>query len=447
MILYANAAAGKLLSAGGGGVAGTTLRTSVSRDERRRFDALFETGRQGAASAEIRLRGRRGGRRVNLSLRPLLDRGDVMVAAVLTDLAEQKKTADALEAERLARSILEQAGEPILVCDRNGLIIRASRSATKLAGRDPLFQSFQTVLPLRATDDDRPYPHRRKDLTPARGLGVRFERPDGASFRLILNADPLRTAAGRVGTVVTLTDVTRLREAEEAREKLLTQLEQANRELVAVEALSLAGLTLATIDQLVHSIVSRVAATMNADIAELFLVRGDRLELVASVPPPGPRAKVSLAVGTGFAGTVAKLRRSLVVSDVRSSRLFVRPDLKRRVRSLLGVPLLSDEKVLGVLHAGWRDGHEPDSTQQRFLEIMAARAATAIAAQLLTEELEEQRLAAQSAASENARLYEEQRRVATTGELRPPAADGRGPRPRRHLTASHRTRARGRRPQ
>ncbi|RPI29988.1 MAG: PAS domain-containing protein, partial [Actinomycetota bacterium] len=212
MILYANAAAGKLLSAGGGGVAGTSLRTSVFRDERRRFDALFEAGRQGAASAEIRLRGRKGGRPVNLSLRPLSDRGDVMVAAVLTDLAEQKKTADALEGERLARSILEQAGEPILVCDRNGLIIRASRSAARLAGRDPLFQSFEAVLPLRATDGDRSYPPRRKRLTPTRGLEVRFERPDGASFRLVLNADPLRTAAAVVGTVITLTDITRLRE-------------------------------------------------------------------------------------------------------------------------------------------------------------------------------------------------------------------------------------------
>jgi PAS domain S-box-containing protein len=414
MILYANAAASQLLAAGGGGVAGTSLRASVSRDERRRFDALFEAGRRGPHSAEIRLRGRRGGRPINLSLRPLADRSDVMVSAVLTDLAEHRKNEKVLEAERLARSILEQTGESILVCDLDGVIIRASRSVASLIGRDPLFQAFQAVLPLRTTDGDRPYPSRFAGPTPTRGLEVRFERPDGVSFRLVLNADPLRTAAGRIGTVVTLTDVTRLREAEEARERLLADLEQTNRELGAVEALSLAGLTLTTMGQLAHSIVSTVAAVMNADVAALWLVRGERLELAASVPPLQPHLKSSIGVGTGFVGTVAKLRRSLVVSDVRSSRLVKRRELIRRVRSLLGVPLLAEAKALGVLHVGWRDGHEPDITQQRFLEIVAARASAAISAQLLTDELDEQRLAAQSAASESARLYEEQRRIATT---------------------------------
>jgi GAF domain-containing protein len=396
MILYANAAAAKLLSAGGG--AGASLRTSVFRDERRRFDALFEAGRQGPISAEIRLRGRKGGRPVNLSLRPIADRGDVMLAAVLTDLAEQKKTEEALEAERLARSILEQAGEPILVCDTKGLIIRASRSATRIVGRDPLFQSFKAVLPLRAIDDGKPYPPRRQGPTPARGLEVHFERPDGASFRLILNADPLRTPAALVGTIITLTDVTRLREAEETREKLLAELEQSNEELAAIESLSLAGLTLHTSDQLAHSLVSKVGATMKADEASLLLARGDRLDLVASVPPVQSQQQFSIEIGTGFAGAIAKLRRTLVVPDVRSGTIVKREELRQRVGSLLGVPLLADDELVGVLHVGWRDRLEPNVAQERFLEIMAQRAATVLLAQRLKDELgvlyEQQREAA-----------------------------------------------------
>lgn len=65
MILYANAAAGRLL-ASAGGLAGTDLRSFVRRDERRRFDALLAVGRHSPIDAEIRLRGATGGRPVSL---------------------------------------------------------------------------------------------------------------------------------------------------------------------------------------------------------------------------------------------------------------------------------------------------------------------------------------------------------------------------------------------
>ncbi len=335
---------------------------------------------------------------------------------MLTDLAEKKKTEEVLQAERLARSILEQAGEAIVVCDTNGVIVRASRSVTKLAGQNPLFQAFEAVLPLHTADRRRPFsPKERSRFKSARGLQVRLDRPDGASFQLILTAEPLRTPAqGHVGTVITLTDMTSLKQGEEAREALHRDVAQANRELAAIESLSLAGLQLANLDQLVHSIVSQVALTMAADQATLLLARGDRLELAARVPPLEPHPYLSIEIGAGFAGTIAAMRRSLFVEDARSSRLIERRELRRQVRSLLGAPLVNEDRVLGVLHVGWRHKHDADIRQQRFLEIIAQRAAAMISARLLTEELHEQRLAAESVALENARLYEEQQRIATT---------------------------------
>ena len=62
--------------------------------------------------------------------------------------------------------------------------------------------------------------------------------------------------------------------------------------------------------------------------------------------------------------------------------------------------------MLGVLHVGWRQRHLADDRQQRFLEIIAGRAAASIAARALTEELDEARLQAEALAAENARLYE-----------------------------------------
>ena len=411
-ILYANAAAARLLPAGGG-LIGTSLRTCVRRDERDFFDAVFEAGRRGETSAEIRLRGRTGGRPVYLSLRLMEDRGDQMIVAVLTDLTDRKRTEKVLRAERLARSILEQTGEAILVCDRDGTIVRASRAVAKLAGQNPVLRAFGDVLPLQSNGHRRFSLTRRAKTLRTRGLEVHFERSDGAAFDLILNADPLRGEdRAPLGTIVTLTDVTRLKQAEQAREELLREVEQANRELAAIESLSVAGLGLANLDQLVHSIVSQTAQAMGADRATLLLVRGSRLESAARVPPLDPNDRFSLPIGSGFAGTIAKLRRSLFVADTKASQLVRRETLRHQTGSLLGAPLVDHDECLGVLHVGWKARHDADVRQQRFLEIIAQRAAALIAARMMTEELDEQRLAAESAARENARLFAEQQRIA-----------------------------------
>ena len=417
VILYGNVAAARLLPVGRG-LVGTNLRTCVRRDERELFDAVFEAGRRGETSAEIRLRGTTGGRPVYLSLRPMEDRDERLIVAVLTDLADKKKTEEVLEAERLARSILEQTGEAILVCDQGGTIVRASRAVTRLAGHNPVFRSFAEALPLQTNGGRRFSLARHASSGRTRGLEVHLDRPDGASFDLILNADPLRGKdRALVGRIVTLTDVTRLKRAEHAREELLRDLEQANRELAAIESLSAAGLQLANLDQLVHSIVSQTARAMGADRATLLLVRDGRLESTARVPPLGPHERFTLPIGSGFAGTIAKLRRSLFIADVRSSRLVRRETLRREVRSVLGAPVVEHDDCLGVLHVGWRDRHQADVRQQRFLEIIAQRAAALIAARMLTEQLDEQRLAAESAALENARLFEEQQRIATVLQM------------------------------
>ena len=321
IILYANGAATGLLSAGPEGIVGEHLRTRVRAEERDRFDAILERAREDAVHAEIRVRGQKGGRPLYLSLRPLEDRGDRLVVAVLTDLTEQKTTEAALESERLARSVFEQAGEPIIVCDKDGVVIRASRAAIRLAGRQPLFRDFDTILPLRTVDGGPFSLKENGGLKRLRAREVRYDRDDGASFSLILRASPLKTEDGEpIGRVVTLTDITGLKEAAQVRETLLRDLERANSELETIESLSHAGLELTTVDQLAHSIVSQVAMALRADEAALLLVEGDQVTLAAAVPPIGGGRR-PVDVGNGFVGTIVKMGRSLFVEDAGSSRL------------------------------------------------------------------------------------------------------------------------------
>ena len=70
---------------------------------------------------------------VQLSASRLQSEGAEMVfCLVLTDLTEQKSHERVVEAERLARSILEQAAEAIVVCDERGRVIRASQAAQQI---------------------------------------------------------------------------------------------------------------------------------------------------------------------------------------------------------------------------------------------------------------------------------------------------------------------------
>jgi PAS domain S-box-containing protein len=195
-VLYANPAAAEMFPGGrGDSVTGTSLRAWLTREYRRSFDGLMEAGRQGLVSTDVRLRGKAGGRPAHLSIRPCVDLGETVMVAVLTDLTEQRKTEKLVEEERLARSILEQAGEAIIVCDRRGVVIRASRSVRELTGLDPLFRRVDDTLRLRTDDGAAWRPPRMEESAAGRvrQLPVWLDRADGTAARLLLNLDPLET--------------------------------------------------------------------------------------------------------------------------------------------------------------------------------------------------------------------------------------------------------------
>ena len=75
-------------------------------------------------------------------------------SAVFTDLTLQKRSEDIVASERLARSIIEQATEAIVVCDDAGRIIRASDVAAMVCGCNPVQQSFEELFDLRLTDGE-----------------------------------------------------------------------------------------------------------------------------------------------------------------------------------------------------------------------------------------------------------------------------------------------------
>jgi PAS domain S-box-containing protein len=140
---------------------------------------------------------------------------------VVTDLTDQKRSEEMVAAERLARSIIEQAAEGIVVCDSKGRIIRFSNAAARICGQDPSLQNFDDVLDLRFSkggDEGQ----RILPVSSALQGGVllrvetSFKRSDGRAFHLLMNAGPLRNAKGQIiGCVVTLSDISECKRVED----------------------------------------------------------------------------------------------------------------------------------------------------------------------------------------------------------------------------------------
>lgn len=106
-----------------------------------------------------------------------------------------------------------------------------------------------------------------------------------------------------------------------------------------------------------HRVLGEVAELMRADSASLLLLDGTKtaLDPFASVGlDRTARLAPRVPVGQGFAGRIASTRMALTLDEVTEANVL-NPVLKMRgVRSLLGVPLVDDEELLGVLHVGSR---------------------------------------------------------------------------------------------
>jgi PAS domain S-box-containing protein len=209
---------------------------------------------------------------------------------------------------------------------------------------------------------------------------------------------PVRAAEGGVRAVVaTVRDVTERRRAEEqsvrlAREQAArAEAEAANRRLRTIQAVTEAALSYSSLDRLLHELLHRVREALGSDTATVLLpdVDGQHLTVWGS---DGLREEVELKlqvpVGQGFSGRIAITRKPLVVDDV-SQLPVISPFLRQKVKSLAGVPLLVEDRLVGVMHVGTTVPRHFTADDVRLLELVAERAALVIERARLDEALRE----------------------------------------------------------
>src|SRR5262245_39664120 len=125
------------------------------------------------------------------------------------------------------------------------------------------------------------------------------------------------------------------------------------RNLNALLRVSKALATEIRLDDLLQVIVEEAAEVMDADRATLFLYDETRNELWSKTTQRLEIKEIRLPLGVGIAGTVAKTRTAINISDTYADTRFD-PDFDKetgyRTRSILCLPLIgSGDRLIGVI--------------------------------------------------------------------------------------------------
>jgi signal transduction histidine kinase len=143
-------------------------------------------------------------------------------------------------------------------------------------------------------------------------------------------------------------------------------------------------------DELVGELLGRLRDVLDVDTAAVLMLDESTNELVARAAvglEEEVEQGVRIPIGAGFAGRIAAERRPIVLDDVDHSDVL-NPILREKgVKSLLGVPLIESETVIGVLHVGTLAQRFFDFDDQELLQIVASRAAIAIEKARIHDEL------------------------------------------------------------
>lgn len=110
----------------------------------------------------------------------------------------------------------------------------------------------------------------------------------------------------------------------------------------------------------------------------IFLLDADSGMLVRQnvAPDEATPAELKLPIAHGLLGEVARERQARRIADLTAGALDV--GILAGYRSLLAVPVATDQEILGVIALLHREAEEFDAAAQRLLEILASQASVAI---------------------------------------------------------------------
>lgn len=174
---------------------------------------------------------------------------------------------------------------------------------------------------------------------------------------------------------------------------LYKELQRRIKQLSAIHKVNKVILSTLKIEQVLAMITKRACQIMEADVCSLRLldVSGENLELVATHGHSQEyiKKKRVLKVEKSLAGLAAIKRKAVAVANVQKDPRYTYPHLAKEagLKSLLSVPLIIKDKVIGVLNVYTKKQRHFSPSEKELLCLFADQTAIAIENARLFKEL------------------------------------------------------------
>src|SRR3954452_9462506 len=164
------------------------------------------------------------------------------------------------------------------------------------------------------------------------------------------------------------------RTARQEAEKALERLNQ-------LQAITESALAYLDLEDLLSVLLERVVAMLGVDTAAVLIATADGTRLEARAAR-GLEEEVErgfeLPIGEGFAGRVAAERRPVILRRISRDTVVNPLMFEKGVASLMGVPLLVEGRLVGVLHVGSLTPRDFNDDDADLLQAVGDRVALAI---------------------------------------------------------------------
>ena len=135
------------------------------------------------------------------------------------------------------------------------------------------------------------------------------------------------------------------------------------------------------VEEFLDALLVRVQEVLAVDTVAILLHDPESNQLVARAAKgieEEVEQGVRIPVGRGFAGRIAAERVAIFIADVDHADIMNPILREKRIRSLLGVPLIVEGELIGVLHVGSLKPRKFGPRDLAVLQVAAARAAPGI---------------------------------------------------------------------
>ncbi|HXA50709.1 MAG TPA: GAF domain-containing protein [Candidatus Acidoferrum sp.] len=151
------------------------------------------------------------------------------------------------------------------------------------------------------------------------------------------------------------------------------------------------------LDRILQTIAEMLADKLDSPVCSIMLVDEDRKELTVSAARCSSEDylhRLPIKVDDSLIGRVVREGTPIIIPDVMEEKQYRYPELARKtgLASLLSVPMMTRELVIGTINIYTREVHEFTEEEIGFVKVVASQAAIAIEnARLLAETLEAKR--------------------------------------------------------